>query len=259
MPATNSIAPLRVFPTDDATMLSHQINRQFDLIAQYLSDRFGFSGPVRFYNGVDLGQNGIVNVGTSTTPSNAATVEQLALLKAQVEALGLTVAGIILRPPPSTSFVLLSDSPPGGYPGQAGKGVAVNSVESALEFVSFALLADLVTTHLGLTDTDDSYVGHAGHVVTVRTDETGLTFAAISGGAPLDATLQAIADLVTSANTMPYFTGIDTAALATLTPFIRTLLDDPDLATAQATLGITGGGTVAGPQRRARHFMHMGS
>lgn len=57
-----------------------------------------------------------------------------------------------------------------------------------------------------------------------------------------DDTLDALAGLSTSANTMPYFTGVDTAALTALTPFMRTLLDDPDLAAAQSTLGITGGG-----------------
>ena len=214
------------------------------------------------HSGVDFRGNPATNVSTSREATNAATVEQLAQLALQVQQQGQAIAGLVLRPisgAATTAFVLLTDSPPGGYPGQTGKGVAVNASETALEFVAFALLTDVVTSFLGLDDTDDSYTGHAGHVVTVRTDETGLTFAAISGGAPLDATLQAIADLVTSANTMPYFTGVDTAALTPLTPFIRTLLDDVDLATAQATLGITGGGGTGGPQRRARHFMHMGS
>jgi len=62
------------------------------------------------------------------------------------------------------------------------------------------------------------------------------------GGQPLDATLTALAGLATGANQVPFFTGTDTAALATLTPFARSLLDDPDQATAQATLGVTGGG-----------------
>ena len=117
--------------------LSHDLNRILDRLTTLLNDRYGFSGPVRFYNGVDLGQNGIVNVGTSTTPSNAATVEQLAQLKAQVDALGLTVAGIILRPLPATSFLLLTDSA-GPYAGQAGKGVAVHASEAYLEYVAFA-------------------------------------------------------------------------------------------------------------------------
>jgi hypothetical protein len=53
--------------------------------------------------------------------------------------------------------------------------------------------------------------------------------------------LLAISNLVTSADTMPYFTGLNTVALTDLTSFARTLLDDVDAATFRATLGIPGG------------------
>jgi hypothetical protein len=59
---------------------------------------------------------------------------------------------------------------------------------------------------------------------------------------PLDATLTALAGVTTGANTLPFFTGTDTASTTTLTAFMRSLLDDPDQATAQATLGVTGAG-----------------
>lgn len=53
-----------------------------------------------------------------------------------------------------------------------------------------------------------------------------------------DATLTAIAALVTAADKLIYATGSDTFATTTLTAFARTLLDDADAATMRATLGI---------------------
>jgi hypothetical protein len=56
--------------------------------------------------------------------------------------------------------------------------------------------------------------------------------------ATLGPTLTTIEALTGALNTMIYFTGTDVAALTALTPYMRTLLDDPDAATARATLGI---------------------
>lgn len=54
---------------------------------------------------------------------------------------------------------------------------------------------------------------------------------------PLDATLTALAAIVTVADRLIYTTGPDAFAQTPLSAFIRTLLDDADAATARATLG----------------------
>lgn len=58
----------------------------------------------------------------------------------------------------------------------------------------------------------------------------------------LDATLTAMAGVTTAADTLLYFTGVDTAASASITAYGRSLIDDADAATARTTLGL---GTMA--------------
>lgn len=71
---------------------------------------------------------------------------------------------------------------------------------------------------------------------------TGAIQSQLDARQPLDDTLTALAGLSGTADKMIYFTGADAFALATLTGFARTLLDDADAATARTTLGL---GTMA--------------
>lgn len=66
---------------------------------------------------------------------------------------------------------------------------------------------------------------------------TNLAVAILFGKQDLDATLTALAALVSAADQMIYSTGADAFAMTPLTAFARTLLDDTTALQARATLG----------------------
>jgi len=61
---------------------------------------------------------------------------------------------------------------------------------------------------------------------------------------PLDNTLTAVAGTITAADTMIYFTGVDTAAATALTSFGRSLISSLDSTAGRSTLGLTIGTDV---------------
>lgn len=61
---------------------------------------------------------------------------------------------------------------------------------------------------------------------------------------PVNANLTALAGLTGSSNRIAYFTGAGTMAIATLTAFGRTIIDDANAATARATLGAAADASV---------------
>lgn len=77
---------------------------------------------------------------------------------------------------------------------------------------------------------------------------TTLANARTALGVPEGSTsLTAFGNLTNTANSVPYMTGSDAWALATLTSFGRSLIDDGDAATALATLGVAlSGGATSG-------------
>lgn len=66
----------------------------------------------------------------------------------------------------------------------------------------------------------------------------GIGFSGSGGIVIDDAELDCLKDLTSAADTFPYFTGSGTCALASITSFARSILDDPDEATFKATVNL---------------------
>lgn len=89
----------------------------------------------------------------------------------------------------------------------------------------------------------DAWVG----ALDTWTDETNALATYLEGlcAGTLDGNLSAIAGLTSAANTFPYFTGSETAALGDITTFALSLLNDASASEARTTLGLGTAATLA--------------
>ena len=123
----------------------------------------------------------------------------------------------------------------------AGAGIAVAADSVALAGQALAV-HNLATNGLVARTAANTIVARS-----VATSGTGISVTngdAVAGNPTLALTvaLQTIGGLIPAADRLPYYTSSSAAALATLTAFARTLLDDADAATSRTTLGL---GTMA--------------
>lgn len=98
----------------------------------------------------------------------------------------------------ASTFLDLSDAP-SSYSGEQGKLVAVNSGETALEFIDPATVG--TTDFTGLDDTPGSYSGQAGQTLKVNAGETALEFTALTADAQNLPIVVAVGDETTTLTT----------------------------------------------------------
>jgi microcystin-dependent protein len=124
---------------------------------------------------------------------------------------------------------------------EAGKALVWNAGLTGLMNLNLADISALAVSDFMKTVLDDLTAAAArttlGLAIGTDVQAYNANLAALAALASI-ANLSALAGLTLAANKLPYATGEGAMALADLTAFARTLLDDADAATARTTLGI---------------------
>lgn len=122
-------------------------------------------------------------------------------------------------------------------PGAIGSGTPSSGAFTTLSSTGVASLDSLALT----TDLAVAHGGTGASTAAGARSNLGLVIG--TNVQAYDAGLQSIAGLTTAADRMIYTTASDTYAVATLTAFARSILDDADAATVRATLDVDQAGT----------------
>lgn len=188
-------------------------------------------------NGGAISNVSITGLGTPSSPTDAVNKSYVDTLNAT----GMKAPHDVIDcstnpnyPAAATAGMQWVISVAGKIGGASGKSVEVDDVIQSLAPNAGGTQAAVGSSwHIG----QGNIVGALLSAMNLGDVQHAPTALANIGGQPIDPTTTAFAALPIAANKLPYGTGTDTFALADFTAFMRTLLDDPDQATALATLG----------------------
>lgn len=211
---------------------------EFDAISQ------GFSKLPTPHTG-GQGFDGPVRVGDAQHPDEAVTKAQLDKALGKAKSLAIATYGDLNAEAWATldsgTYLLFGTGAQLiNFPAALVAGATYYvTVRHAVGDVGVSLYLD----ELAFASTDDAANVDLGRsMVRVGADLAAAISAGWKKAQPLDATLSAMAGVVTAADKFIYFDGVDSAKSAPLTAFARTLLDDADAATARVTLEAAPGG-----------------